>query len=100
MPIQFTQEIIETSTKPIIIEAFATWCPHCAKMKPIYEELEKELGDKYIFSEFDVDKFADLSSQFKVQFLPTFIFMQNKKEVDRALGEMTKEELKKLIEKI
>ena len=55
MPVQFSKDVVGKSTKPIIVNAFATWCPHCAKMKPLYEELEKE--------------------------------------VDRALGEMSKNEL-------
>lgn len=99
MPVQFTQNLIENSTKPMIVEAFATWCPHCTKMRPIYQELEKELGNKYIFSEFDIDEYEDLATQFDVQSLPTFIFIKNQKEVARALGQMSKEELQQLIEK-
>lgn len=56
MVTQLTQNTIKESAKPIIIKAFATWCPHCAKMKPIFEQLEKELGQEYIFAEFDNDK--------------------------------------------
>ena len=86
-------------SKPIIIDAFASWCPHCARMKPIYAELENELGNNYIFAEFDVDKYPDLTAQLNVESLPTFIFIKNKKEVGRTLGEMSKEALKELIEK-
>lgn len=99
MIIQFNQEVLEKSNKPVIIKSFATWCPHCTKMKPIYEELEKELGQKYIFAEFDVDKYQELTSQLKVSSLPTFIFIKNKKEMGRELGEMSKEDLKKFIQK-
>lgn len=98
MSIQYTQELSATSTKPIIIMAFATWCPHCEKMKPIYKELEQELGNAYIFSEFDIDEFEDLTTQLNVESLPTFIFIKNKQEVTRALGEMPKDDLKNLIE--
>jgi thioredoxin 1 len=92
-----TQDIINTSTKPIIIKAYATWCPHCAKMKPIYEALEKELGQQYTFTEFDVDQAKDLVKQFAITSLPTFITMKNKQEVGRVIGEMSQESLKKFI---
>lgn len=96
---QLTHDIIEQSTKPIIIKSFASWCPHCSTMKPIFEQLEKELGQKYTFTEFDVDKYPDLTQQFKIASLPTFIFIKNKNEVGRILGEMTQNELEKNIEK-
>lgn len=98
MPLQLTQEIIDTSTKPVIINASASWCPHCNAMKPIYEELEKEMGDKYIFTEFDVDLHEDLTGTWQIHSLPTFIFIKNKKEVNRVTGEMVRYELKQLIE--
>jgi thioredoxin 1 len=95
MVTQFTENTIKKSTQPILIKAFATWCPHCAVMKPIVEELESELGQKYIFTEFDTDKYPELTQQYNVTSLPTFIFIKNKAEVARTTGEMSKSELKK-----
>lgn len=99
MVTQFTQNTATEATKPIVVKAFATWCPHCTKMKPIFETAEKELGKKYLFTEFDVDKSQDLTQKLNVTSLPTFIFIKNKKEVGRAIGEMTQDELKDIIEK-
>lgn len=99
MVISLEQDVIEKSTKPIIIKAFATWCPHCTKMKPIFQALEKELGAKYMFTEFDTDKSQDLTDQFNISSLPTFIFIKNKNEVGREIGEMSSAELKKHIER-
>ena len=66
MVTQFTENSIKESTKPIIIKAFASWCQHCAKMKPIFEQLENELGQKYMFTEFDVDEFPELTQHYTV----------------------------------
>lgn len=94
-----TKDSIENSTKPLIIKAFAVWCPHCTKMNPIFKQLEKELGQKYTFVEFDIDQSPDLATQFNIKSLPTFIFIKNKLEVGREIGSMTQENLKKLIVK-
>lgn len=100
MVVALSQDILEKSTKPIVIKAFATWCPHCAKMKPLFDNLEKELGKKYIFAEFDVDESEELTKQFNVKSLPTFIFLKDKnEEAGRESGEMSQDELKELIEK-
>ncbi len=98
MPLQLTQKLIEESNKPLIVKAFATWCPHCAAMKPIYEQLEQELGKSYTFTEFDIDQFPDLTSLLKITALPTFIFMKDEKEGGRIVGETSYDELKEGIE--
>ncbi len=99
MVTQLTENVIKESNKPIVVKAFATWCPHCAKMTPIFEQLENELGKKYLFTEFDVDKYPELTKQFNVTSLPTFIFIKNKAEVGKVIGEMSQSELKENIEK-
>lgn len=88
-----TTSASKTIAKPTIIKAFATWCPHCAKMKPIFETLEKKHGSTIDFVEFDTDASPDLVAQFQVTSLPTFIFIKNGKEVNRIEGELPQEEL-------
>jgi len=99
MVIQFTKDTIQESSQPIIIKAFATWCSHCVKMKPIFEQLEKELGKKYIFAELDVDKFPEIAHDINVESIPAFIFIKNKNEKHRVVGEITHNELKEALEK-
>ena len=47
MPVQVTKENYEQevakSSKPVIVDVYATWCGPCQMMEPIIEELEKEL---------------------------------------------------------
>ena len=94
-----TKDIIEKSTKPIIMKASAAWCPQCVRMEPIFKELERTLGEKYTFLELDLSKSPELGAQYKVKSLPTFIFIKNRKEVGRELGAKSYDTLKKLIEK-
>lgn len=94
-----TTDLLQKSQKPTVIMAFARWCPHCAKMEPLFKHLDNELGTKYTFASFDVDQFPELTQQFEVVSLPTFIFIKNKKEVARVVGEMSEADLKKNIEK-
>jgi thioredoxin 1 len=96
---KLTKDTIEQSKKPLIIKAYATWCPHCVKMEPVFKQLEKDLGQKYTFAELDTDKSRDLSIQLNIKSLPTFIFIKDKREVGREMGSMSQENLKKLIVK-
>lgn len=98
MVVSLTKEMPQSS-KPTIIKAFATWCHYCSRMQPIFEQVEKEVGQKYTFAEFDIEKAPELTKQLAVQSLPTFIFIKNNKEVGREVGAMSAESLKKLITK-
>ena len=92
------QNTISKADKPIVIEAFATWCSHCTAMRPLFLKLEKELGDTYIFAAFDIDDSPELATTFNVTSLPTFIFLKDGQEAGRIVGEMSQEELKRNIE--
>ncbi len=95
----FEQEI-KKSTKPVVVDVYATWCGPCQQMMPIFEELEKELGRQYIFAKLNVDEAREISIQFGVTSVPTFIFMKDGKIVGKETGYMSKEALKEQLEEL
>lgn len=104
MAISITQENFETvvakATKPVIIDVFATWCGPCQQMTPIFEELEQELGSKYVFAKLNVDEARDISIAYGVTTVPTFIFVQNNVVKGKETGFMDKEMLQEIIERV
>lgn len=93
----FEQEVMQAS-KPVILDVYATWCGPCQQMMPIVEELEKELGDKYIFAKLNVDEARDVSIRFGVTSVPTFIFIQGGQVKRKETGFMDKETLLETIQ--
>lgn len=91
-------EIINKKDKPIIIDIFATWCGPCIQMKPIFEGLAKELSDKYVFAELNVDDVREVAIDFNVTMIPTFLFIKEGKIVGRETGYASKQNFKKYIE--
>lgn len=89
----FKQEI-EQSTKPVVIEVYATWCGPCQHMMPIFEELEKELGQQYTFAKLNVDESREIAIQYSISSVPTFLFLKDNKVMGKEIGYMSKEELK------
>ncbi len=83
---------IQESSKPVIIDAYASWCGPCMYMKPIFEELSKELGDKYLFAELNVDDAREIAIQYGISSVPTFVFIQNGKIKSKETGAMSKED--------
>lgn len=93
----FEAEIIK-STRPVIIDVYAQWCGPCQHMAPLFEELEKELGSIYTFAKLDVDKAREISIQYGVTSIPTFLFIKGGKVIAKETGYMSKESLKEKIE--
>ena len=72
----------------------ADWCSPCKKTRPVVEELKKE---GFQFQMIDVDYEQLLAKQFQVKSIPTFILLEDGKELDRVTGAQTREELENFI---
>lgn len=89
---------IKQSSKPVVLDVYASWCGPCQHMMPIVEELEQELGSKYKFAKLNVDEARDISIQFGVTSVPTFIFIKSGDVKGKETGYMSKETLKEKIQ--
>ena len=74
----------------------ADWCGPCKKVRPIVEELNRDQGEPK-FQIIDVDSEGELTKNFGVKSIPTFIKMEDGKEVDRITGAQTRDSLEKFI---
>lgn len=93
----FEQEITK-SDLPVVIDVFATWCGPCQQIAPIFEELSKEMNDKFKFAKLNIDEERDLAIKYNVSSIPTFIFVKDGNVVGKETGYMNKETLKEKIE--
>ncbi len=81
------------SAPVVLVEFFASWCPHCKRMMPIVAQIKELLSDEIDVYQFDIDENQKLADQEKVESIPTFIVYKNGKEMWRESGEMPAEVL-------
>lgn len=76
------------SSEVVLVEFYASWCPHCQRMMPIVAQIKELLQDKVNVYQFDIDQNADLADSEGADSVPTFIIYKNGKEQWRQSGEM------------
>ena len=72
----------------VLVEFFATWCPHCQRMAPVVQDIEALVEGRASVVTFDIDKHQELAEELQVESLPTFLLYRDGREVWRATGEM------------
>lgn len=77
----------------VLVEFFATWCPHCQKMMPVVAEVRERLGKDIPVVQLDIDQNKAVAQEARVDGVPTFIIYLNGTEVWRYSGEIDGDEL-------
>lgn len=72
----------------VLIEMYASWCPHCQKMMPVVAEVAELMNGRANVYQFDIDQHQQLASEFDVDGIPTFIIYKGGEEQWRSSGEM------------
>lgn len=80
-------EIIN-SNPVVLVEFYASWCPHCKRMMPVVEQVKELLAGKVNAYQFDIDENEELSDREGVKTIPTFIIYRDGKEQWCQSGEM------------
>lgn len=84
-----TYNDVINSSKTVLVEFYASWCPHCQRMMPIVEQVKQLLAGTAEVYQFEIDENKQLASEERVESIPTFIVYENGKEKWRHTGEIS-----------
>ncbi|KAM0952125.1 putative monodehydroascorbate reductase (NADH) [Dioscorea sansibarensis] len=73
------------SNKLMVIDFSASWCGPCRFIEPAFKSMAAKFTD-VVFVKIDVDELQDVSQQWHVEAMPTFVLVKGGKEVSRVVG--------------
>lgn len=90
------EEKVKNSTKPVLLDFWATWCGPCKMIAPSIAEIAQERDD-IVVGKIDVDAQGELAAAFGITSIPTLIVIKDGKAVEKAVGYRTKSEILALL---
>ncbi|KAM7256260.1 hypothetical protein ACFE04_012001 [Oxalis oulophora] len=85
------------SSVDVVVDFTAAWCGPCRIIAPFLAELAKKLPE-VTFLKVDVDELQEVAQKWKVEAMPTFLFLKEGNLVDKVVG-AKKEELEQTVRK-
>lgn len=77
-----------SSAPTVLVEFFATWCPHCRRMMPIVADVRELIGQTVPVYQLDIDQNQEAAEFAGADSVPTFIIYRNGSPVWRYSGEI------------
>lgn len=98
-PQEFEQQFND-SKLPIILDFYTDSCNPCKSLMLILDRLSFEFKGKILFLKTKADENVTLAQQIGVSSVPTLIFVNKDKEIERAKGLITENAIRNKIQQI
>ena len=83
----FTELLNSKTYDFVLVDFYADWCGPCMKFAPTLDKLSQQFP-RTLFLKVNVDELEDLSNEFKITSLPTFLLFErgSRKPLNSVLG--------------
>lgn len=78
-------ELQRAGDKLVLVDFFATWCGPCKMVAPAIDKLSSSYPNA-VFLKVDVDRCQTEAQDYRIEAMPTFVFIRQSKELERIRG--------------
>jgi thioredoxin len=89
----FDQAVLQ-SRLPVLIDFYAAWCGPCRMLAPTLQRLAAEFAGRVKIVKVNVDTEPELARRFRVESIPTLVFVAGGNVVGKTTGVATEASLR------
>ena len=97
---EFNQLKVDFPDKILIIDFWAVWCSPCMMFAPVFEKIQKEHYQDFIFVKVNVDEVSSIAQDYRITGIPTTLFIKNDKVIHKVVGAVNEEYMRRVLEKL
>lgn len=91
---------IADTERPTIIDLWAPWCGPCKAMKPSFDSLSEEYGDRARVLAVNADESPEVMQKLQVYAIPTVVVFRGGTEIARRKGMQSASDLRAMFEAV
>ena len=86
-------DVVLASDRPVVLDFWADWCPHCKTVSRTLADLAVEFGDRLRIATINYDEHPVTGRAFRVMSLPTLLVFRDGEPVQQMVGARAKRRL-------
>jgi thioredoxin 1 len=95
----FEHDVLQ-SPIPVLIDFYADWCGPCRMLAPLLERVAREFAGRAKIVKVNVDEEPGLAEQYRVESIPTLVFMLDGQVAGRAAGLVSEAGLRQALDRL